>query len=221
MQAPTALDTVLAQPATGTWPEARFIIAGVVALAALCAVAVFCAEFLTIRKAGGLKSYAREIDMVTYNGLRTEWTLEVILGALTVAIMLRAFVPNLVSTLQIDAVWAVIIAAASAKGINLAGFGIKQVNADPAVMVAAAAIKDPDVQPLVTTNKKTGDTTVSVVPSALATANIAAAQQAQQQEAAAAQPTIEPSSLTPREAVAEPAVVLPPKPAEPVFERDG
>lgn len=147
-----------------TWQTWRLIGAGIIALAAIAAVVVFVSEFLAVRKAGGLKAYARDFDTVNYGALRGIWTSEVIVGAVTVAILLHAFVPKLVSELQTDAVVTVFGFVGLFRGINFGAFFAKRATEDPTIMATKAAIADPTVRPLVTRNEKTGETTVSQVP---------------------------------------------------------
>lgn len=209
-----AVDSATAAMQRGeTWPVFRMIAAGVVVVAVLVILGLLVSEYATVKEAGGLKAYTKDLDMVGFSGFRSLLAFEVVLGALVVAVLLHAFLPKLVSELQIDAVWVVAGMAAAGRGINLGAFGIKQANADPAVMVAAAAIKDPSVQPLVTTNKKTGDTTVSVVPSQQAT---------ERTEDRAADKAAELLSAKPQTVTAEVTATFapPPKQPAPVFARD-
>ncbi len=147
-----------------TWPYWRLIAAGVIVAVVIVIIVVFVSEFIAIKRAGGLKAYAKDIDLVSYSGVRAVWVYEIVLGALTVAVLLRAFVPKLASDLQIDAVWPLVIMAAAGRGINLGAYGIKRSTDDPAMMATKAAINDPTVQPFVTTNRKTGETSVSTIP---------------------------------------------------------
>lgn len=228
-----AADTLARQAAGSTWPGARIIFAAVVGLIALAAAAVFVSEFVAVRRAGGLKVYAKDVDLVSYTGLRSAWVYEIVLGGLAIVVLLHGIVPNLVSVLQIEAVYAVIVMAAAPRGINLGAFISKQTNADPAVMVTAAAIKDPTVQPLVTTNRLTGDTTVSVVPVASAASGNGSSASSETTTTTTKTTTtgsatgaslVEPNSPS-RDATSETAAVAPPAQppppaAPPVFTRD-
>lgn len=222
-----AADTLARQAAGSTWPGARIIFAGALGLVALGAVVIFVSEFVAVRRAGGLKTYAKDVDLVSYTGLRSAWTYEFVLGGLALVVLLHGIVPNLVSVLQIEAVYAVIVMAAAPRGINLGAFISKQANADPAVMVTAAAIKDPTVQPLVTTNRLTGDTTVSVVPVApIGNGNGSGSSETTTTttKTTTTGSTLSESSSLSRDATLEPAAAVPPppppKPVAPVFTRD-
>lgn len=158
-------DSVARAAALGeTWTPYRIVIAVVLSLVALIVLAAFMSELWAIKKAGGIKAYTKDFDTVNYGAVRGIWTCEIIVGAITVAIMLHAFVPKLVSELQVEAVVTLFGFAGLFRGINFGAFYAKRATQDPSIMATQAAINDPNVMPLITRNKKTGETTVSHIP---------------------------------------------------------
>lgn len=157
-------DSVVHALLTGeSWMNWRVAAAISLVLVALLLVAVFVSEFISIKRSGGLKVYVDNINAVNYGAIRGIWVTEIVIGALSVVVMLRALVPSVVAELQVDALLIVVSAALTMRGINFGAHWIQRKTQDAAVVAANAAAKTPGVMPVVTQNKKTGVTRVDVV----------------------------------------------------------
>ena len=174
------------------------------------AAIVFLLEWNSIRKAGGLKKWVDDVPVVQYRTVRLIWLSEATVVVLTIAVVSHAVWPQVVGEVQTDMVYAIFAFLGFGQGMNVTAFLGKRATEDPVIAATNAALNDPTVQPLVTSNRKTGERTVTVVPSAAAAADTAAALAATAERQAAIRTTTE------RPVVVAPPVVLPP----PVITRD-
>jgi len=166
-----AADSVVAAATLGeTWMTWRVAFAIMFVLAASALVFLVVVEYRAVKAAGGLKAYVEDINTVSYGAIRGVWASEAAAGAVGVCIVLHALVPSLVSEVQIEAVAILFSFVGLFRGINFFAFRSKMTNADPAIIATNAMVKDPSVQPVVTTNKQTGTTTVTSIPSPAAEA---------------------------------------------------
>jgi hypothetical protein len=162
----SAIDRVLSAGGVVNWK----IVLTVLVLAMLAGAAVLIAsEWRAVRKAGGLKQWVDDVPVVQYRTVRLIWLSEAVVVVLTSAVVSHAVWPQVVGEVQTDMVYAIFAFLGFGQGMNVTAFLGKRATEDPVVTATNAAIADPTVQPVVTSNKKTGERTVTTVPSAPAT----------------------------------------------------
>lgn len=201
----SAIEKALSAAAVVNWKIAITILAA----AALVGIMVLIfLEWRTIQKAGGLKKWVNDVPVVQYRTVRLIWISEIVVIVLTGAVVAHAVWPQVVGETQTDMVYALFAFLGFGQGMNVTAFLGKRATEDPVIAATNAALADPTVQPFVTSNKKTGERTVSIVPTQ---PNVSSA---------AAVATSGMTAEMPAPVVAAPVTVVAPPPAPPVIVRD-
>lgn len=157
----SAIQRALSSGAIVNWKIAAtlfmiFFVVGVLIL--------YISEWNSIRKAGGFKKWVDTLPLVQYRSVRMGYLSEVAVIIFVLAMLAHAVWPQVVGELQVEAMYAVFAFLGLNTGLNVTAFIGKRATQDAAIQATNAAINDPNVLPLVRTNKRTGETVVEHVP---------------------------------------------------------
>jgi len=142
----------------------KIVVTVLIGIIFFAGVTIFALELNAIRKAGGFKKWVLDVPLLPYRTVRMIYISEGVVIVLTLACISHAVWPQIVGEVQMELVYGILGFIGVSLGLNVTAFNIASKNQpDPAIVAAQAAVENPNTLPLVTTNKKTGETTVTPV----------------------------------------------------------